>query len=356
MRIRLFFASLLSLALALSFIACEGDQGPIGPSGPIGPAGPTGPEGQNGAENCLDCHGNSQLITSKVFQWENSVHLLGGHYDRNDASCAVCHTSQGFLEVVGTGATAAAAAIEDPLPPNCYSCHQIHQTYTEADWALTSTEPFTFWVGGETADIGAGNLCLNCHLARIPSPALPVPGVADDELVNITNKRYGPHHGSQGVLFTGNAAYEVDGPAEYGNSLHTTLAANSCATCHMAKVEGGRALGGHTFRVAEDDGSGNLTINYNGCSACHDDEDELYTLVEDTQMEIDALILELGTRLNQLGLIDADLEYAVVPQDFSNLQLGILWNYQYIREDKSFGVHNYKYAKALLENSIAALD
>ena len=73
-------------------------------------------------------------------------------------------------------------------------------------------------------------------------------------------------------------------------------------------------------------------------------------------MEIDALILELGTRLNQLGLIDADLEYAVVPQDFSNLQLGILWNYQYIREDKSFGVHNYKYAKALLENSIAALD
>lgn len=357
MRLKIFFATLLSFALALSFTACEGDQGPIGPAGPEGPTGPGGPIGETGegVQNCKDCHGSNQLITAKLFQWENSVHLLGGHYERNAASCAVCHTSQGFLEVAGTGATSAGADVEEPLPINCYTCHMVHQTYTDADWALTVSDPVTFWVKGETADIGTGNLCLNCHQARIPNPEIPEPGV--DGMASVTSSRYGPHHGSQGVMFTGNSAYEVPGDEPYVNSAHTNLLSEKgCVTCHMAAATGGRDAGGHTFRVESVDGE----LNTNGCIQCHTDAGELETLVEDTQAEVADLLTQLGTRLFELGILRADLELAnassSAPLELTNVQLGALWNYQYVREDHSFGVHNYKYASALLKNSLAALN
>ncbi len=341
-----FYLGIFILAMAMfSLSACEGVEGPVGAAGP---AGPEGPAGQNGAETCTDCHGSSQLITAKLHQWENSIHATGGNYSRNAASCAGCHTSQGFLDVLETGEYTASETISDPLPQNCYACHQIHTTFTDDDWELTNREPVTFWVGEETVDLGTSNLCIKCHQARIPDPGIPP--IGEDEVYSMTNKRYGPHHGSQGVLFTGSSAYEIgDG---YENSAHTNLISNACVTCHMAPVTGGDAAGGHTFRVTSEDGD----LNTNGCIACHDDTGALETLVEDTQAEIADLLNQLGVKLNEAGILDDDLEYAVVPQDMSSLQVGILWNYKYVLEDRSFGVHNYKYTKTLLQNSIDALD
>src|SRR5690606_24509754 len=134
---------------------------------------------------------------------------------------------QGFLEVAGTGLATTTAPIEDPLPQNCYTCHQIHRTYTEADWALTQDQPVTLWVGGQTLDFGKGNLCISCHQARSYSPALPDP--ATGGTVNITNSRYGPHHGPQGLMLPGIGGYELPGPMAYDNSAHTLLLANNQA-------------------------------------------------------------------------------------------------------------------------------
>jgi hypothetical protein len=340
MKNRLFLYVSFCLFAAFGIMSCV-----EGPEGPEGPQGPAGANGINGAENCIDCHGSSQLITAKLFQWENSIHATGGHYERNDASCAKCHTSQGFLEYNETGTVA--GAVDNPLPQNCYTCHQIHNTYTGDDWALTSGEPVTLDVGGATVDLGKGNQCINCHQARVPSPALPTPG--DTEIINLTNKRYGPHHGAQGMAYTGNGAFEIG--EGYSNSAHTALVPDACITCHMATVEGGRETGGHTFRVISEDGE----VNMNGCAVCHTDGDELEGLIVSVQDEIQGLLDELGTKLNELGLLDDALEYAVTPQDMTATQVGIIWNYQYVKEDKSLGVHNYQYIKTLLENSIAAL-
>lgn len=340
--------AILGLVVALFFIACEGDQGPIGLTGSQGDIGPAGPAGENGAQSCLECHGNNQLITAKLFQWENSIHATGGHYERNQMSCAICHTSQGFLEVVGTGATSTEENIADPLPQNCYTCHQIHTSYTQDDWALTTTEPVTFWVGGETVDIGKANLCINCHQPRLRTPGVPEVGV--DGTATITSGFWGPHHGAQGGIFAGVGAYEVVGSMPYENSLHTSLTENACITCHMAAVTGGRDAGGHTFRVETADGE----INFNGCIECHSAE-EAETLVTNTQAEVDGLLLALGTRLNELGLLNDALE-RVIPGEFTNVQLGATWNYLYVLEDKSYGVHNAKYTRALLMNSLEALN
>ncbi|MBT8190060.1 MAG: ammonia-forming cytochrome c nitrite reductase subunit c552 [Bacteroidia bacterium] len=350
-----FLTYLLAFAM-IGLWSCEGDQGPIGLTGPagvdgttgeVGPSGPTGPAGE-GVQDCKQCHGNSQLITAKLAQWEKSVHATGGRYERNFSSCAGCHTSQGFLERIASGEMNASGTVQDPLPQNCYTCHQVHSTYTQEDWNLTSSDPVTLWVGGETVDLGNSSLCINCHQARVPSPALPP--VGEDAVYEVTNKRYGPHHGAQGLMFSGQAAYLIG--EGYENSLHTTLIDNACVNCHMATVMGQNEAGGHTFRVASEDGE----LNTAGCIQCHSDEDALLATVDETQTEITDLLNQLGTRLNELGILDDNLEYALVPIELTSLQVGILWNYKYVLEDQSNGIHNYKFAKKLLENSLEALE
>ena len=359
MRVKIFFISLLSLAMALSLISCEGEPGAIGPAGPTGTEGPQGPQGadgQNGAEKCIDCHGNNQLITAKMWQLDNSIHYTGGHAERNYSSCATCHTSQGFLERVETGITSVSTPVANPLPINCYTCHQVHNTYTQDDWALTTSSPVTFWVGGETVNLGNSNLCINCHQARPPSPEVPMPGEAGT--FSVTSSRYGPHHGSQGVMLTGNSAYEVAGDVAYENSVHSRVL--DCIDCHMAPVAGARDAGGHTFRVSYLDGE-DLEFNENGCIECHGDlsSAQFRDKIDGTQTEIATLLETLGNKLLDKGILRSLTSVnasSSSPLELTADEVGVLWNYQYVREDNSFGVHNYKYAKALLENSIAALD
>ncbi len=346
------------LVFLLAMVGCEGDVGPAGPAGPAGtqgPAGPAGPAGEDGADgadgsgtnNCMECHGNDQLITAKVFQYENSIHYLGGHYGRSNATCAACHSSQGFLDRIATGEMAASMDIEEPLPQNCYTCHKIHQTYTDADWEFTQSDPVTFWVGGATVDIGKGNLCISCHQPRVREPAIPDP--SDTGMLTLETTRYGPHHGAQGAMFTGHGAYLVG--SGYENSLHTTLVGDACITCHMAPVLDGREAGGHTWRVVSEGGD----LNTNGCISCHTDEDALLATVASTQSEIDSLLGILKDKLvNDVGILTESNRS--IRGDFQAVEVGVLWNYMYVLEDQSGGVHNGKFARTLLNNSIAALD
>jgi formate-dependent nitrite reductase cytochrome c552 subunit len=293
--------------------------------------------------NCIDCHGGSQLITAKLFQYSNSGHATGDTYLRNSSGCAVCHTSQGFLEVAGTQNMETAATVADPLPVNCYACHEIHRTYTAEDWALTQGDPVTFWYTQETIDNGTGNMCINCHQARVPDPLLPA--VGETAMLEITNKRWGPHHGPQGQLFAGVGGYEFGG--SYENSAHTNLLENGCVTCHMGPAVGNLA-GGHQMGM---DDEGDLLTT--GCNECHDDG--IDAIVEEKQAEIVMLMDELRVLLFDQGLID-DEDYVAVPATLNEVQAGAIFNFKFLEEDQSHGIHNYRYAKKLLEESISAIE
>jgi hypothetical protein len=337
------------LAIMMGLASCEGKDGAIGPEGPAGPTGQTG----DGTQNCVLCHGSSQLIAAKQFQWEHSVHATGGNYDHNQTSCAGCHTSQGFLERIETNSPlgVTAEAIENPLPQNCYTCHQIHRTYTDADWAFTQEDPVTLWEGGQTVDLGKGNLCISCHQSRVVNPALP--DASTGGLVNIQTTRYGPHHGPQGVMLPGLNGYEVEGPQAYENSAHTLLLANNtsnaCIVCHMGTAQATES-GGHTFRVISEEGD----INTAACVACHPVAADVKALVEDRQAQIEEKLAELEQLLVDRGLYDA-AKGQNLKGDFTGHEAGALYNLKFVEEDKSRGVHNFKYAYALLTNSIAAL-
>lgn len=313
--------------------------------------GPQGPAGEDGNASCGECHDSGEDFMSKVFQWEMSVHATGLNYDRNRNSCAPCHTSMGFREILETGADTTLASIENPTPINCYTCHKIHETYTESDWDLRTISAISFREGGATFDYGNANLCANCHQSR---KASPYPGDAGGtiEFDDDVSYRWGPHHGPQANLFAGvskSGAYEVGG--SYQNSWHTNNFTDACNVCHMALPPYGDHWGGHTFSMG--------SLNTTGCttSGCHSDGDAVEDNVEEKSAIIDDLLINLKTLLEDQGIMDTidNPGYLNVPGTYSNELAGAFYNYKLIYEDRSHGMHNYQYTKTLLENSIAAI-
>ena len=66
---------------------------------------------------------------------------------------------------------------------------------------------------------------------------------------------------------------------------------------------------------------------------------------------------DLAALLATAGALDVtDPEHPEpVEGTFSADVAGALWNYMFVEEDQSHGIHNPQYAKALLTNSVEAL-
>jgi hypothetical protein len=69
--------------------------------------------------------------------------------------------------------------------------------------------------------------------------------------------------------------------------------------------------------------------------------------------EVIPLLELLHTELLNRGIIDA--EGLAVPGKYSEAGAGALFNYLYVEDDRSEGIHNTDYSKALLEASLAEL-
>jgi len=341
-----------SAFLIISACVKEGPEGPAGPQGPTGPQGPQGEpgiNGQDGTASCILCHDNSETIRSKSIQWEASVHATGGNFERNGTDCAPCHTSQGFKERIATGAQTTANVISDPTPPNCYTCHKIHTDYTTSDWDRTTTDAVTFWINDTSHDFGKGNICAQCHQARIPDPQ-PTATAAANDSVTITSPYWGIHHGPQGVMLAGTGGVEFTGSLTYTNSAHTAVVTDACVTCHMADAYGTQA-GGHTM---------NMTYLYHGqeklndaaCKTCHTD---VSTDIDNVHAELDPIFQSLKVALAQRGVLDTTSMHPV-PKKMKEIEAGAILNLLFFEEDRSEGVHNTDYAKALLQNSLEAVN
>jgi hypothetical protein len=340
--------------------ACEGPTGPAGPAGtagatgpagPTGPQGPAGPAGQDANENCTQCHTNNTMLFARQVQYENSTHRNGGNFERNDADCAGCHTHEGFLDRVANGnADLSSISPDNPSPINCRTCHQIHTTYTSADYAFTRTAAVTFMFRGGNFDMGEANLCASCHQGNIMGEDVPV---IDGPDVTITSSRYGVHHGPQSQVLAAEGAYEFEGSANIptGPNSHGNAAVNEdgCISCHMAAAYGAQA-GGHTWSMSYDY-HGSERGNYAGCnnSACHDGDVDTFDY-DDIQTEVEELLAELVVELKRVGIMRAD-GYATTGTWDANLAAAFI-NWQMLEEDRSFGVHSPRYVPRVLTNTI----
>ncbi len=344
------FSFLLSFLLiaSMAFVSCtkEGPAGLAGKDGKDGKDGEDGINGLDGTATCMQCHDNTQSLDARVLQWESSFHATGDAFARNTGDCATCHTSQGFRgKLDGTyDPTATGAKITNPNPPNCYTCHKIHESYTPGDLALTVSGAIAMNNVEGTHEFGTGNICASCHQAR---PLNPFPTAGGGDYV-IPSPYWGLHHGTQANVLKGVGLFNVG--TGLANSLHATMVSESCVTCHMADGYGDQS-GGHTMWMRNEAG----VMNTAGCISCHTNATDLKNSTAALQAEVTALLAELKEKLVATGVINPTTE-SPVPGTYSQVVAGCFINYKAVSEDKSLGVHNPGFVKKLLENSIEALN
>ncbi len=327
---------------AVVLTACS-TPGPVGPAGPEGPAGPQGEPGPAPAATdltCTECHNDTGLVSVKMAGWETSKHGNGTAMaeEYGNKSCSFCHSGNSFRDAIaaGTNFSNQEAGALEPARQDCYTCHQIHTTYTKDDFALRTESAVALVVGGQTFDGGSGNLCANCHQAR-RYMANFVDKV--DPTKYAPSARFNTHYSAQVDVMLGivdvNAALGVEGTA----ASHMKVE-NTCVGCHMANQN-------HTFKA-----------EVATCVECHADA---------TDLDVDGKVTELADKVAQLEkallakkLIEEGPEgYAAVPQKEATAldakTAGALFTYFLYEEDGSEGIHNPAYFNTLVDAALEAL-
>jgi hypothetical protein len=318
---------LLVLVAAMAMVGCEGDTGPEGAQGPVGPT----PDG--GDLGCADCHNSTNIITGKMTEWDESGHGMNESYVRGtSSSCAFCHSGGGFVMATANGQNPGEVTEGDPDPTrqDCRTCHNIHTTYTGADFSLRTMDPVDLYeVPGMTYDGGMGNLCANCH-----QPRRLISEAVNDTISGISS-HWGPHHGPQSAMLLGVAGAGVPDGVPHA---HYRGVENTCVGCHMYGEN-------HTFEP-----------NVKACQKCHDPDQSDFD-VDGVQTAVSNMVDQLGERLLAYGLINENSPdgHPTVSKAQTE-QAMALWNWLYVaHEDKSMGVHNPDYAIALLSYSLSIL-
>jgi hypothetical protein len=127
--------------------------------------------------------------------------------------------------------------------------------------------------------------------------------------------------------------------AEGSPSAHYEMVENTCVACHMGEDQV------HTFEP-----------DVAACQACHPGAESFD--ISGVQTEVQAQLDELGAALVAAGVLSENSPegHPTVEEAPEGLATA-LYNWIYIaHEDKSLGVHNPDYTRALLEAAFAALE
>ena len=324
---------------------------------------------------CVDCHASEPKFPVRGIR---SEYLTSGHRTLGNASyanaddCQGCHTNEGFIQRIKTGKVDVKKFVSNPSEIGCFTCHAPHDT---GNFSLRTVAKVSL-ANGSTFDKDKGNLCANCHRAR-RTPKEEV------RARNIPTDSWGAHHGPQADMLAGTNAYEFPGK-KYSSSVHTALPNATCVTCHMTLPAGRYSLtpsiGGHSFRIAGEVHE-ERRVNAAGCtnSGCHTEMKQLRNTeffdkkaaadydgdgkIESVQEEVIGLLERLinskGTGLLQTmkeAPYDAKGKFVNAKTQYPLETVAALYNYKFVLEDGSKGIHNTTYAVQLLMDSIKALD
>jgi hypothetical protein len=286
---------------------------------------------------CTECHNDTTLIVSKQAQFkERSVHGTGEAFIRGEGTdCAGCHGSEGSKARINAHLPPHDPSVEgvkNVSPFNCRTCHNIHTTYTKADFSLTGDDQavkLEYTAG--TFDGGKGNLCANCHQIRNPDPKIPAGGD-----YKVTSARFGPHYGTEAPMLLGEGGLGVTGSP----GPHYEMVEDTCVACHMGEERD------HTYEpdVAR-------------CQACHADAENFD--INGVQTEVKAMFDELHTIFVTKGMLDEEsntwITSADKPVTVPEAVAQAMWNFKVVEYDQSMGVHNPAYTKALLQQALDAM-
>jgi hypothetical protein len=317
----------------------------------------------NSSAGCFGCHSDSEFsLTAAQVQFAHSVYKSGDntnrnrHYSSRYESCERCHTHEGFIAEV-TGVPAAGDYFS---AFGCFTCHAPH---SEGNFGVRVTSAVSLG-NGATYNRGTSNLCASCHMSRRDVNTY----VTDSTELS---SHFGPHYSNQADMLIGENGYEYAGYVYDPGSWHEAVVTDGCPACHMsASVH--ETIGGHAWNMKNEERHIELTTGCN-VDGCHISEplDSLNRVdtvdfdgdgeLEGIQDEIAGMVDTLQARLLTAGLIEWDDEdQAYVPVDGLVVpdadSAGAVFNWEFVKEDRSGGVHNTAYALALLQSSINYLE
>lgn len=296
----------------------------------------------------------SDAIEKRQEQWEASGH----NFDPMEmsasgrASCVKCHNSEWFVRVQVKGEEPPAEDLAEPPEHGivCATCHAIDDPTNILRLNLVGDVTLPT---GEVIPGGISATCMSCHNARRDDPA-------DYALTSYR----GAHHSPQADMLAGKSAIDYGETLE--SSSHIVAVEKKCAGCHMADTPAEGMVGGHTFSMRSDNGTpddpSDDIENVSVCQSCHlgvatfdfpaeEDYDGDGT-IEGVQTEVKGMLAVLASVLPQdeegNASIPSDLELTTPEQRTA------YYNYTFVANDGSYGVHNLKYAVDVLRTTYKA--
>lgn len=365
---------ILLMASAFFMFQCTSDPipGPPGQDGIDGVDGQDGLDGVDGTASCISCHSNANrepLFASFEFSAHGSGSVgfaegRGGDDPTN--RCAQCHGEEGFIDFIENGA-AEELGYANPTTIYCSTCHSDHDTFDfdndGPDYALRNDNPTQVLLDPSyTLDFeGSSNNCISCHQ---PRTSYVIPAEDGTGKYVVTSTRFGPHHGPQSTMLEGILGANIAGSTGYpGVASATHRTASSCVSCHMAPSTNPE-IGAHSWVPSE---SVCVTCHTNGApSELNGYTAGMATLAqllanvvgEEYEEDVDGNPVydvdgnPVGTGVVVNGIVVDDRSQTGI---FTTEEAQAAWNYITLLEDQSRGIHNPAYSRALLNNSIEAL-
>jgi hypothetical protein len=318
---------------------------------------------------CMACHNidPDQQIEGRdyFYGWEGDLHV-DAHRVREGRvrvadtdPCYNCHVGQYFIGRMHNK-NLVPADIDEPEGITCVVCHDPHGE---------SGHPFQLRVAGEvsvrlktnggaedfqtlTFDAGMSGVCYSCHNAFFMLPA-----VGEDL------------HGNQAEMMEGIGGFTYG--RELGGLTHgLRTVPDKCVRCHMIAEHEGEPVTTHQRRLFEgEDIFTGTDYTIIGCSTADCHQGPLALPATGNRFDYDGKTTEILASLEALQLrINQILGRApdsAISHNYGSVtslteeQLTAInraaYNYFFVMRDGSFGVHNYPYAAALLELSMADL-
>lgn len=303
---------------------------------------------------CQQCH-DAPTHHVKGTEWKSSMHAVTTSVPAGNAACVGCHTENGFI--ARTRGTTALDLTYNPI--NCQTCHEPHGQTTPSTAAhlVRTMETVKLADGTLVADGGTGALCMQCHQSRqnAQTYAASTAGSA----------HFGPHDGPQADMLEGANGFTYG--KNIPSSAHQYMVPNTCVGCHMqATATTDPAFlkaGGHTFKPSFTPAGSTTPVELvAACQTCHGSDIATFNFplfdydgdgtIDGVQTEVQHLLDQLSTMLPPVGQPKTALN---IDATWTQPQLEAAYNWLFVTNDGSKGVHNTAYAVGLLKTSIKDL-